>query len=216
MITLRPRITAGRCPASPARVTLRGQNFPPTAPRLRVRLSGPGRCRPSGFTRPDDAIELCCRGADRANFRSSPASRGRAAPDFVVLQPVTLARCRRPRPAARSTVTLRGEGLSPTRPPPRPTRDDRPPTPRTSAPREIVHRAAPLRGRVITIETEGRQTVTSAPSPSPSRPCSPPSPPAQGAQCRGLTSAGGTSRSPTPICHHQRRRRHHHPDGVTC
>ncbi|MFO0602428.1 MAG: IPT/TIG domain-containing protein [Polyangiales bacterium] len=166
MITLRPRITSVE-PASGvpgARVTLRGQNFPTDRALVSVRLNGQ-EVQAERYDR--DAIELVVpRGAQTGRFEviARLQGTGRAPADFVVLQPVTLREVSPPAGPLGSTVTLRGEGFEPD---ParlhvrlgttvlRPTR--------TSTTEIVFTVPRPSRGGVITIEAEGRQTVTSAP-----------------------------------------------------
>lgn len=166
MITLRPRITAVE-PASGvpgSRVTLRGVNFPTDRALVSVRLNGQ-EVQAERYER--EAIELVVpRGSQTGRFEvvARLQGTGRAPADFVVLQPVTLREVSPPAGPLGSTVTLRGEGFEPD---ParlrvrlgaaviRPTR--------TSTTEIVFTVPRPSRGGVITVEADGRQTVTSAP-----------------------------------------------------
>ncbi len=165
MVTQRPHILA----VEPERgipgshVTLRGTNFPTDRALVQVRLNGQD-VEVQSFAR--ETIELTVpRNAQTGRFEviARLQGTGRAERDFVVLQPVTLSAVDPPAGPVGATVTLRGQGFEPD--PMRlalrlGTQVIRPTRTSTT---EIVF-AVPRNARpgVITVEAEGRQTVSSS------------------------------------------------------
>jgi hypothetical protein len=165
MVSLRPRIQSVEPPrAIPgARVTLRGVNFPTERALMNVRLNGQD-VEVLTFTR--EVIEVTVpRNAQTGRFEvvARLQGTGRAANDFVVLQPVTLREVSPPAAPVGSVVTLRGEGFEPD--PARltlrmGTQVIRPT--RTSTTEVVFTVPRGARGASISLEAEGRQPVTSA------------------------------------------------------
>jgi hypothetical protein len=114
-----------------------------------------------------DMIELVVpRGSQTGRFEviARLQGTGRAPADFVVLQPVTLREVSPPAGPLGATVTLRGEGFEPDAARLRVRLGAAVIRPTRTSTTEIVFTVPrPSRGGVITVEAEGRQTVTSAP-----------------------------------------------------
>lgn len=166
MVTLRPHVTAVEPAAGVpgARVILRGQNFPTDRALVSVRLNGQ-EVAAERYER--ELIELVVpRNAQTGRFEviARLQGTGRAPTDFTVLQPVTLREVSPPAGPLGATVTLRGEGFEPDPARVRVRLGTTLVRPTRTSTTEIVFTVPrPSRGGVITVEAEGRQTVTSAP-----------------------------------------------------
>lgn len=164
MVTQRPRITAIDPPAGipGSHVTLRGTNFPADRTLAQVRLNGVDV--PIVSYSPD-AIEVTVpRDAQNGRFQviGRLQGSGQAPVDFNVLSPVTLREVVPPAGPVGTSVTLRGEGFEPD-----PARFTlrlgtltlRPTRASTTEIVFTVPRTA--RDGVLTVESEGRQPVSS-------------------------------------------------------